>query len=125
MERAERSPASTNAEPPLAFVTGDRVAPAVEIRVNFGIFAGRPVTSAEIDRLAQWLLDEVKAVTIISEERHEIGKAAEASAHQVRIEVDEDGVPAGTEARERFEERILERVDYWARTCIAERHTES
>ena len=121
----ERSPASTNAEPLLAFVADERVAPALEICVNFGIFAGRPVTSAEIDRLAQWLLDEVEAVTIISEERHEIGKAAEASAHQVRIELDEDGVPAGAEAREKLEERILERVDYWARTCIAERHSES
>ena len=58
---------------------------------NFGIFAGRAVTSAEIDRLAQWLLDEVDAVTIVSEERHEIGKAAEASTHQVRIEVAETG----------------------------------
>ena len=46
MERDDGSPASTNAEPLLAFVVGDRVAPAVEIRVNFGIFAGRPFTSA-------------------------------------------------------------------------------
>lgn len=125
MERDDTSLASANAEPVLAFVAGDRIAPAVEICVNFGIFAGRPVTSAEIDRLAQWLLDEVEAVAIISEERHEIGKAAEASAHQVRIELDEDVVPDGGEARERLEERILERVDYWARTCIAERHSES
>ncbi len=28
-------------------------------------------------------------------------------------------------ARDRLEERLLERVDYWARTCIAERHAES
>ncbi len=114
-----------NAEPILAFATREHVVPAIEICVNFGIFAGRPVTSAEIDRLAQWLLDEVEAVTILSEERHEIGKAAEASSHQVRIECAETVVPMGTDARARLEERLLERVDHWARICIAERHAES
>ena len=114
-----------SAESVLAFAIHNRVAPAIEIRVNFGIFAGRAVTSVEIDRLAQWLLDEIEAVTILSEERHEIGKAAEASTHQVRIEVAEDCVPADAGARDRLEQRLLERVDHWARTCIAERHGES
>ena len=93
--------------------------------MNFGVFAGRTVTSAEIDRLARWLLDEVEAVTIISEDRREIGKAAEASAHQIRIEFAETDVPTDTRSRERLEKRALERADYWARTCIAERHAES
>ena len=118
-------PLDSSAETFLAFLVHKRVVPAVEIRVNFGIFAGRTVTSAEIERLAQWLLDEVEAVTILSEERHEIGKAAEASTHQVRIEVAETGVPADAASRARLEARLLERVDYWARTCIAERHAES
>ena len=113
---------STNTEPILAFVFHDTVTPAIEIRVNFGIFAGRAVTLAEIDRLSQWLLDEVDAVTIVSEERHEIGKAAEASTHQVRIEVTEGVAPTDLGSRRRLEERLLERVDYWARTCVAERH---
>lgn len=125
MTERDDSPAATHGEPLLAFVAGDRVAPAVEIRVNFGIFAGRAVTGAEIDRLALWLLDEVEAVTILSEERHEIGKAAEASTHQVRIEVADTVVAADAASRARLQERLLERVDYWARTCIAERHAES
>jgi len=125
MERDGRSPVSPNTEPVLAFAFRDPARPAIEIRVNFGIFAGRAVTSAEIDRLAQWLLDEVDAVTIVSEERHEIGKAAEASTHQVRVEVAETGAPIDMGGRDRLEERLLERVDYWARTCIAERHAES
>ena len=125
MERDGWSPVSTNSEQLLAFATRDSVPPGIEIRVNFGIFAGRNVTSAEIDRLAQWLLDEVDAVTIVSEERHEIGKAAEASTHQVRIEVTQSGAPKDLGSRDRLEERMLERVDYWARTCIAERHAES
>jgi hypothetical protein len=115
----------SSADSILAFAIHDRVTPAIEIRVNFGIFAGRAVTSAEIDRLAQWLLDEVEAVTILSEERHEIGKAAEASTHLVRIEVAEAGAPADAGLRDRLEERLLERADYWARTCISERHAES
>ena len=118
-------PLDSSAETFLAFLVRDRVAPAVEIRVNFGIFAGRTVTSAEIERLAQWLLDEVEAVTILAEERHEIGKAAEASTHQVRIEVAAAGVPGDAASRAELEGRLLERVDYWARTCIAERHAES
>ena len=110
---------------PLVFSIRDRMRPTIEILANFGIFAGRTVTSVEIDRLAQLLLDGVEAVTIVSEERHEIGKAAEASAHQVRIELDESVVPTSTDSRERLEKWVLERVGDWARTCIAERHMDA
>ena len=107
----------------LVFRPRDSVTPTIEIRVNFGIFAGRTVTSAEIDRLAQWLLDDVEAVSILSEERHEIGKAAEASAHQVRIEIAATDIRTTDEnSLERLERKLIERIDYWARTCIAERH---
>jgi len=110
-------------QPMLVFTQRDRVRPTIEIRVNFGIYAGRTVTSAEIDRLAQWLLDDVEAVSILSEERHEIGKTAEASAHQVRIEVAETDIAAtDADSLERLEKKMLERIDYWARTCVAERH---
>ena len=84
--------------------------------MNFGVFAGRGATPAEIDRLAEWLLDEVGEVSIIAEERHEIDAHAEASVHQVRIEI-----ASGDEQTER---RILERAEHWARVCIADRHVE-
>ena len=42
MERDDTTPASASAEPLLASAAGDRVAPAVEICVNFGIFARAP-----------------------------------------------------------------------------------
>jgi len=87
-----------------------------EVRVNFGIFAGRDATPAEIDRLAEWLLDEVGEVTIVSEERHEIDAHGEAVIHQVRITVDHDD-PATTQ-------RIVERAEHWAKLCVAERHAE-
>ena len=100
----------------MAFVVDRRDAPAVEVRVNFGVYAGRAATPAEIDRLAGWLLDEVGAVSIIAEERHEIDGHGEASIHQVRIELE-----AGDAE---LEQRILERAEYWARLCVADRHAE-
>src|SRR5437016_4723204 len=95
-------------EPRIAFAVRTQESPAIEIRVNFGVFAGREATPAEIDRLAEWLLDE----------------HAEASVHQVRVEVAHDRVPDGEHDREQLEERLVERADHWARTCIAERHAE-
>ena len=85
-------------EPTMAFAVERQEPPAIEVRVNFGVFAGREATAAEIERLAEWLLDEVGEVSIISEERHEIDANVEASVHQVRIEVAADRVPpAGPE----------------------------
>jgi hypothetical protein len=107
---------------PMAFAVHRDDPPAIEIRVNFGVFAGREATPAEIDRLAEWLLDEVGEVSIISEERHEIDAHVEASVHQVRIEVASDRVPAAGAERDAIQERILERADHWARTCVADRH---
>ena len=106
----------------MAFAVHRDDPPAIEIRVNFGVFAGREATPAEIDRLAEWLLDEVGEVSIISEERHEIDAHVEASVHQVRIEVASDRVPAAGAERDAIQERILERADHWARTCVADRH---
>ena len=108
----------------MAFAVHHTASPAIEVRINFGIFAGRDATGAEIDRLAQWLLDEVGEVSIISEERHEIDAHVEASVHQVRIEVATDRVPAHPAERAAIEARIVERAEYWANLCVAERHVE-
>jgi hypothetical protein len=108
----------------MAFPVHEHDAPAIEVRINFGIFAGRDATGAEIDRLAEWLLDEVGEVSIISEERHEIDANVEASVHQVRIEVAADHVPADTAERAATEARIVERAEHWAHVCVAERHVE-
>jgi hypothetical protein len=113
-----------DAEPTIAFPVDDPQQPGLEIRVNFGVFAGRAATPAEIDRLAEWLLDEVGEVSIIAEERHEIDQQVEASVHQVRVEVAADVVPNEPEALEELEDRLVARAEHWARACIAERHTE-
>ena len=107
----------------MAFVVREHDAPAIEVRINFGVFAGRDATAAEIERLAQWLLDEVGEVSIISEERHEMDTQVEASVHQVRIELT-TGVPADDIGRRALEQRILERAEYWARQCVADRHVD-
>src|SRR4051794_38041786 len=111
-------------DPSMAFAVHRREPPAIEVRVDFGVFAGREATPAEIDRRAEWLLDEVGEVSIISEERHEIDAHVEASVHQVRIEVSADRVPADPGERSAIEERLLERAEHWAHVCVAERHAE-
>ena len=105
----------------MAFAVHDQSAPAIEVRVNFGMYAGREATAAEIDRLAEWLLDEVGEVSIISEDRHEIDANVEAAVHQVRIEVAADRVPADPAERAAIEARIVERAEHWAGLCVAER----
>jgi hypothetical protein len=98
--------------------------PALRIRVNFGVFAGREATPAEIEELAAQLVPEVGEVSIVSEQRHEIGEDAEAALHQVRIEVGEDQLPADEKDRERLADQLVEVAERWAEACIAERHAE-
>ena len=85
-----------------------------DIRVNFGMFAGREATRAEIDDLANALLEEVEAVTIVAEQRTVADREMEASVHQIRIELDEDSDP----------QRPLLITEQWAEACVAERHAE-
>ena len=47
---------------PIAFVAEDG-----DVRVNFGIFAGRDATQAEVDELARTLLERVKSVTVVDD----------------------------------------------------------
>lgn len=108
-------------EPAVAFaVTDPGSAAGIEIRVNFGVWAGREVSPAEIDRLARWLLDRVDQVSIVSEVRHEIDRRSEAAVHQLRITV-----AAAEPERAELERWLVDRVEYWARLCLAERTAEA
>ena len=111
-------------EPELAFVTRTHDVPGLEIRVNFGVFAGRDATPAELDELAHALVPELDDVSVVSEQRHEVGEEVEASLHQVRVEVADDRLPADPEQREELCDRLLEVVTAWAEACIADRHAE-
>jgi hypothetical protein len=111
-------------EPQLAFCVREVEPPGVEVRVNFGVFAGRRATPAEIDELAKALLPKVGEVSIVAEERHEIGEESEASLNQVRIEVAPDQLPDDGHELDMLCGRMVEAAETWAEACIAERHAE-
>jgi hypothetical protein len=108
----------------LAFAVHEHEPPALEVRVNFGMFAGREATPAEIDDLAAELLEKVGSVSIVSEARHEIDSHSEAAVHQVRIEVGSDALPEDRGRREELAGRLIETAERWADACIANRHVE-
>ena len=112
-------------EPAIAFATRTFEPPALEIRVNFGMFAGREATPAEIDGLATELLDKVTEVAIVAEDRHEISQHSEASLHQVRIEVSGHELPEGDHELDEMRGRLIEAAERWARGCIADRRIDS
>ena len=111
-------------DPQLAFYQRQPEPPGLEIRVNFGIFAGRAATAAEIDELAQALLTKVGEISIVAEERHEIGEESEGSLHQVRIDVDPEYIPDDEHEADVLAGRIVEAAESWARDCVAERRAE-
>lgn len=111
------------AESLLAFVTPTQEPPGLEVTVNFGMFAGRAATPAEIDALAESLLPYVGEVTIVAEERHEISREVEASVHQVRVEVSQENLPEG-DLTDALERRLVDEAERWAEACIADRHAE-
>lgn len=110
-----------NFDPPIAFAAESEI-PPLEIRVNFGILAGRDATPAEIDDLARQLLAIVADVAIVSEQHYEIGPGHEATVHQVKIEVDEEAL--GDADVDDLSDRLIETASRWAKTCAATRHAE-
>jgi len=106
-------------EPAISLFVREHEEPGIEVRVNFGLFAGRHVTPAEIDELAASLQELVPEFAILSEERHEFGGDVEVSVHQVVIDVAHEhdaGVP------EVLGEQIVLAANGWALDCIASRH---
>ena len=113
-----------SAEPAIAFATRTFEPPALEIRVNFGMFAGREATPAEIDDLATALLHKVTEVAIVAEDRHEMSAHSEASVHQVRIEVSGNDLPPLDQDVDELRGRLIEVAESWARRCASQRHVE-
>ena len=107
----------------IAFAT-EQEETGLEIRVNFGVFAGRDATAAEIEELGKLLVPEAGQVTIVAEERHDMSKEAEVVLHQVRVAVPRDSVPEAPAERKPFCDRLVGLAEIWARACIHERHAE-
>jgi hypothetical protein len=113
-----------SAEPQLAFCLRDAEPTGVEVLVNFGVFAGRRATPAEIEELAKALLPKVGEVSIVAEERHEIGGESEASLNQVRVQVSPERLPDDEHELDMLCGRLVEAAETWASSCIAERHAD-
>jgi hypothetical protein len=98
--------------------------PGLELQVNFGVFAGRDATSAELEDLAKLLVPQVGEVSLVAEERHEVDDSTEVVLHQVRIEVSPDRVPEDVNDRKALEEKLVATAEFWTRACVADRHAE-
>lgn len=96
----------------------------LEIRINFGVFAGRDATSAELEELGKLLVPEAGEISIVGEQRHEISEDAEVVLHQVRVSVSPENVPDDPGERSAFCERLVTLAEIWARQCINERSSE-
>jgi hypothetical protein len=96
----------------------------LEIRINFGVFAGRHATPAELDELGKLLVPEAGEISIVGEERHELTEDVEVVLHQVRVTLPPDRVPAEPEQRKALCERLVGLSEIWARQCIHERHSD-
>jgi hypothetical protein len=108
-----------SSEPLVAFAVTRSAPPALEIRINFGILAGREATPAEIDELGRTLVAIVPDVSIVSEQHYEISQGREAVVHLVKIELTDRLVPS-----DELEAQLVEAATRWAETCAAERRAE-
>jgi hypothetical protein len=107
----------------IAFAVEEQPA-GLEIRINFGVFAGRDATPAELEELGRLIVPEAGEVSIIGEQRHELSEGVELLLHQVKVSVAPENVPGEQAARKEFCERLVTLAEIWARQCINERHGE-
>jgi hypothetical protein len=110
-------------EQTIAFPT-ETEPPGLELRINFGMFAGRDATPAELEELAKLLVPQVGEVSLVAEQRHEIADGTEVVVHQVRIEVPADRLPGEPEGRRELEDKLVATSEFWTRACVADRHAE-
>src|SRR5215470_11349653 len=79
-------------EPAISLLVREHEDPGIEVRVNFGVFAGRHATPAEIDELAAKLREFVPEFTVVAEDRHEFADDVEAALHQIVVKVPQEHV---------------------------------
>ena len=91
---------------------------SLEVAVNFGVLSGRQATPAELEDLGRQLVADAGEVSLVSEERFELGPHSEAELHQVRVELDGAGLDEDLRAR------VVATAEAWARACAADRHAD-
>lgn len=84
-----------------------------ELVVNFGIYAGREATPAEVERLARDFLPDLPLLEVVCERRYEFAPDTEATVFRIRV--------SAPGAVERAGE-LRDAVTAWAEDCIAERY---
>jgi hypothetical protein len=107
----------------IAFAAAQEPA-GLEIRINFGVFAGRDATSAELEDLGKLLVPEAGEVSIVAEQRHEMTEGVEVVLHQVRVVVSPDQVPNDLGERLDLSERLITLAEIWTRQCVSDRHAD-
>ena len=105
-------------DPAIAFRVPPHEEAVIEIRVNFGVYAGRNATPAEIDDLARALRNEAPEFAITVEERHAFGNDVETAVSQAVIEIDRQNAGDDPDA---LAERVVAAANRWASACIASR----
>ena len=104
-------------EPVAAYVSHDS---PLELTVNFGIFAGRETSRADIDRLGEMLLAFVSGVTLFAGHRYEFAQgSAESVAYEVKIHFPPFILPTEKGELEPLVDMLLETARRWARDCAA------
>ena len=91
---------------------------SLEVAVNFGVLTGRQATAAELESLGRQLVADAGEVSLVSEERFELGPHSEAELHQVRVELD------GGSLDDALRARVVATAEAWARACAADRHAD-
>ena len=111
-------------EPSIALCDRHPSRPGLEVRINFGVFAGRDATPAEIDDLGQLLLPEVGEVSVVAEQRRELSDESEVALHQVRVEIEDERLPRDDYELGELCGRLVALAEQWARDCFSSRHAE-
>lgn len=100
-------------ETALVFRADAPVQPALEVRVNFGVFAGRNATQAEIEELARSLREATPSFTVVAEERYEFAGDSESAVRQIVVQLADDD--------EDVADRVVDVAEEWATRCIRSR----
>ena len=87
--------------------------PAVAVLVNFGLVAGRKPTRRELTELGAELRSVVPVVTIIDEQRLEVGEQLDVLLEEVRIEVPEGALAMAGADVETVQARMIAIAEAW------------